>query len=173
MSVMLAEYNQILKFIKNIFMANGKSITNEDFMQMWVREIRATNPSIADLINAETKIIREEIPLKISEVCRVIEDIKPKQVLPYQQKVYCKYCEGRGVVFGVKFDEKGRWGKGADYALNCVCGNSHNLAMATMDENNQNNKTMCKDGYYLIFPSVTEKFAYLDKVELNGGYDFK
>lgn len=168
---MAAGYNEILKFIKNIFMANGKSITNEEFMQLWVREIRATEPNIADLINAETKVIREEVPLKISEVCKAIYGVKATVALPEKQKIYCKYCGGKGIVFGIKFDEQKRYNNGADYILNCVCGNSRNLQLATMDENDQNNKTLCKDGYFLIFPTVTEKFAYLDKVEANGGRD--
>jgi hypothetical protein len=170
---MSAGYNEILKFIGNIFNANGKRLENEQFLQMWVREIQSTQADIADLYNAEIYIIRNDIPLKVNEIRKAIEFTKPQKQLPYTPKVKCPYCDGRGVVFGVKFDEKGRWGKGADYALNCVCGNSHHLAMATMDENDQNNKTMCKDGYFLIFPSVTEKFSYLDKVNANGGYDFK
>lgn len=169
---MAAGYNEILKFINNIFAANNRRLDNEQFLQMWVREIQSTQADIADLYNAEIYIIRNDIPLKVNEVRKTIEFIKPKTQLPYTPKIKCPYCNGRGIVFGTKFDERGRYTKSADYALNCICANSHNLAMVTMDENNQNNKTMCKDGgYYLIFSSITEKFEYLDKIERNGGKD--
>lgn len=168
---MPAGYNEILKFIGNIHNANGKRLENEQFLKMWVREIQSTGADVADLYNAEIYIIRNDIPLKVNEIRKAIEYIKPKARLPYTPKVACPYCNGRGVVFGTKFDEQDRFTKSADYALNCICENSHNLAMATMSQNDEYNKTYCKDGYYLIFPSVTEKFEYLDKVERNGGKD--
>lgn len=162
-------YENLEHSLKALFASRLKRVTKDD-ITAWVDLILAKKYGTEVVENTINEMLENgDIELTIPNFFAVAR--KYIQPLPSKITVECPYCEGRGVVFGVKFDEQGRWGKGADYALNCVCGNSHNLAMATMDENDQNNKTMCKDGYYLIFPSVTEKFAYLDKVERNGGKD--
>lgn len=163
-------YNEILKFINNIYYAKGKTF-NADFMPMWSREILATNASIAELQKAEIKIIRDNVPLVVKDVCEAIVSCKEVVALPPKQK--CDYCHGKGYVLGILFDHNKVY-TGYEFALNCVCGNACLTNVKIMKEDTSNNhKTPCKDGYYRIFPSIVEKFAYLDKVEKNNWRDIR
>lgn len=163
--------DEITQFIRNIHIAKDKYL-NEDSLPMWIREILNTKASIEDLQKAEMKIIREDIPLVINSICEIIRDCKPIIALPIS-KTKCGYCDGNGFVIGLKFDKEKRY-TGYEVALNCCCANGLNANMQVMKEDISNNhKTDCKDGYYRIFPSVVEKFAYLDKLEANNWRDIR
>ena len=138
---------------------------------MWIREISNTGANIQTLHKAEQEIIRTGTPLKILEVCEIIKNCKETLVLPPKTK--CNYCDSKGYVIGLLFDNSGTY-TGYEAALNCVCGNARTMGMLTMFENSaDNHKTYCRDGYYRIFPTIVEKFAYLDKVYANGNYDLR
>lgn len=157
--------DEITQFVKNIHIAKDKYL-NEDSLPMWIREIINTKASIEDLQKAEVRIIREDIPLVINDICEVIRSCKPIIALP-KSRTKCSYCNGKGYVIGLKFDNKGEY-TGNEFALNCICGNACLTNSAIMKEDTSNNhKTPCKDGYYRIFPSIVEKFAYLDKLKAN------
>lgn len=162
--------DEITMFIKNIHIAKDKYL-NEDSLPMWIREILNTKADIGTLQKAEMEIIREEVPLIINEVCKVINKNKPILALPPKQK--CDYCNGKGYVIGLLFDTN-RIYTGYRKALNCCCGNATMVNMLMMKEDISNNhKTQCRDGYYRIFPTIVEEFAYLDKVEKNNWRDIR
>lgn len=162
--------DEITLFIKNIHIAKDKYF-NEDSLPMWIREILNTKADIMTLQKAEVRIIRENIPLVINDICDVIRDCKPILALP--PKIKCDYCEGRGWVSALKFDNNKNY-TGYEVALNCVCGNAKATNMLVMREDASNNhKTPIRDGYYRVFPSVVEKFKYLDKLEANNWRDIK
>ena len=167
----VAGYNDIVKFLKNIYYANGKRF-DENFTTMLVREITATGAKVSDLQKAEVAIIRESVPLVVNKICDVIRENIELPKIEYT-KVSCNYCNGKGYVIGLLFDFKGFY-TGYRVALNCVCGNAHTPNMLMMKEDISNNhKTPCKDGYYRIFPSIVEEFAYIDKLEKNNWRDIR
>ena len=76
-------------------------------------------------------------------------------------------------MLGILFDHNKVY-TGYEFALNCVCSNACLTNAKIMKEDTSNNhKTPCKDGYYRIFPSIVEKFEYLDKVEKNKWRDIR
>lgn len=163
----MLSYNEIMSFVKNIYYAKDRTF-NMEFAPMWVREITNTNASVEDLIEAEKEIIREDVPLVISNICEVIVKNKKIKALPVKAvSGKCPYCNGKGYVLGVKFNRYGQWEGDSEYALNCVCENAHLENTRIMTENVHNfHKTMCRDGgYYLIFPTIVDKFKYLDSLE--------
>lgn len=163
-------YNEITKFVKNIYYANGRKF-DESYLPMWIREISNTGVDIQALHKAEQEIIRNNVPLKIFDICEIIIENKQAIALPLPQKTKCEYCNGKGYVIGLRFETNGKY-TGYTAALNCCCDNPHLPNVTTMTPNAAtNHKTVVKDGYYLVFPSVVEKFAYIDKVFANGGYD--
>lgn len=167
-------YDEIVQFLKNIYFAKDKRLEN-DRLPMWVRELNSINGINAQvLLNAEKIIIRENVGLEVLEVCDVIREQinlnKPRLVF---KKVKCPYCEGRGWVEGLKFEKNGKY-TGYVVALNCCCGQKPQTNMMTMKEDvSRNHKTDTKDGYYLVFPSIVEKFEYLDKVYANDNWDIR
>lgn len=162
---------EILKFLKNIYFAKDRKF-DDSFLPMWVREITTLGASVADLHNAEIEIIRENVPLVVSEVCDVIRENIKRPMLEYK-KIDCPYCKGRGHLEGLKFEKNGKY-TGYTALVNCCCGNKPMADVMVMKEDNSNNhRTETKDGYFLVFPSVVEKFAYLDKVYANGNYDLR
>ena len=165
-------YNEILSFINNIYYAKGKKF-DTTYSPMWTREILNTGASIAELNKAEIRIIRENIPLVLNDVCDIIRACKEVIALP-PKNTKCPYCKGYGIVEGIKFDRSGKYISSAGYALNCVCGNGRAIDTMMMNEDKENNhKTLCRDGYYLIFPEKYKEFEYLKQVEQNGGYDIR
>lgn len=170
---MVATTKEIKQFLGNIFYAKGKRF-DDSFLAMWAREINETKASAIDLHNAEKVIIREEVKLEVVDVCGVIKEQinlnKPKLVY---KKVNCPYCEGRGWVEGLKFETNGKY-TGHTYAISCCCGQKPIPNSVIMREDLSNNhKTEVKDGYYLVFPSIVEKFEYLDKVYANDNWDIR
>lgn len=170
---MVATTKEIKQFLGNIFYAKGKRF-DDSFLAMWAREINETKASAIDLHNAEKVIIREGVKLEVVDVCGVIKEQinlnKPKLVY---KKVKCPYCEGRGWVEGLKFEKNGKY-TGYRVALNCCCGNKPTVNMAVMKEDLSNlHKTETRDGYVLVFPSIVEEFAYLDKVYANDNWDIR
>lgn len=167
-------YNEVVSFIKNIYFAKDKRV-DEAYLPMWVREINSINGVNAQvLLNAEKTIIREDVRLNVLEVCDVIKGQinlnKPK--LEHKKKE-CPYCEGRGWVEGLKFEKNGKY-TGYTYAISCCCESKPILNSVVMKEDLSNNhKTDVKDGYYLIFPNVADKFSYLDKVYANDNWDIR
>ena len=165
--------DEITMFIKNIHIAKDKYL-NEDSLPMWIREILNTKADIETLQQAEVRIIRENIPLVVTEICDVIrEQINLNKPRLVYNKVKCLYCEGRGWVEGLKFEKNGKY-TGYRVALNCCCGNKPTPNMAVMKEDLSNlHKTEIRDGYVLIFPSIVEEFDYLDKVYANDNWDLR
>ena len=165
--------DEITMFIKNIHIAKDKYL-NEDSLPMWIREILNTKVDIATLQQAEVRIIRKNIPLVVTEICDVIrEQINLNKPRLVYNKVKCPYCEGRGWVEGLKFEKNGKY-TGYRVALNCCCGNKPTINMAIMKEDLSNlHKTEIRDGYVLVFPTIVEEFAYLDKVYANDNYDLR
>ena len=165
--------DEITMFIKNIHIAKDKYL-NEDSLPMWIREIINTKVDIATLQKAEIVIIRENIPLVVTDICDCIrEQINLNKPRLVYNKVKCPYCEGRGWVEGLKFEKNGKY-TGYRVALNCCCGNKPTINMAVMKEDLSNlHKTETRDGYVLVFPSIVEEFAYLDKVYANNDYDLR
>lgn len=171
---MAAGYETITKFIKNIYYAKGIKF-DEDYTAMWIREITNTGANAIELHDAEIEIIRENIPPRIHDVCESIREImsrkRPKITYPRTNK--CKYCEGRGWVEALKFETNGKF-TGYTYAISCCCESKPILNSVIMQENISNNhKTDVKDGYYLVFPNVADKFSYLDKVYSNDNWDIR
>ena len=165
--------DEITMFIKNIHIAKDKYL-NEDSLPMWIREILNTKADIETLQQAEVRIIRENIPLVVTDICDCIrEQINLNKPRLVYNKVKCPYCEGRGWVEGLKFEKNGKY-TGYRVALNCCCGNKPTINMAVMKEDLSNlHKTETRDGYVLVFPSIVEEFAYLDKVYANNDYDLR
>lgn len=165
-------YNEIISFVNNIYYAKGKKF-DTTFSPMWTREILNCDVSIEELHKAEVRIIRENIPLVVSDVCDIIKQCKEVVSLP-PTKTKCPYCKGYGIVEGVKFDRNGKHISSAGYALNCVCGNGHIINGLMMNEDKEHNhKTMCYDGYYLIFPEKYKEIEYMQRVKQNNGRDIK
>ena len=166
--------DEITMFIKNIHIAKDKYL-NEDSLPMWIREILNTKADIVTLQKAEIRIIRDNIPLVVTEICDVIREQKaldaPKLVY---KKVDCPYCEGRGYVTGLRFETNGKY-TGYRVALNCCCGQKPQANMLVMKEDTSNNhKTeTINGGYILVFPTIVEEYEYLDKVYANDNYDLR
>lgn len=161
----------ITNFLNNIYYAKGRNLDTA-YLPMWTREIVATGATIPELNKAELEIIRENVPLIISEICDVIRRNKTAVALP-PINTDCPYCEGRGYVHGLKFEKNGKY-TGYRVALNCCCGSHPTPNMAVMREDLSNfHKTETATGYVLIFPSIVEEFAYLDKVYANDDYDLR
>ena len=100
--------DEITMFIKNIHIAKDKYL-NEDSLPMWIREIINTKVDIATLQKAEIVIIRENIPLVVTDICDCIrEQINLNKPRLVYNKVKCPYCEGRGWVEGLKFEKNGK-----------------------------------------------------------------
>ena len=170
---MVARYETINKFIKNIYYAKGLKF-DEDFTTMWIREITATGASAVDLHDAEIEIIRENIPPRIHDVCESIREImsKTRPKITYKPKT-CPYCNGKGYVIGLRFETNGKY-TGYTAALNCCCDNPHLPNVTPMTPNAAtNHKTEVKNGYYLIFPTIVEQFNYLDRVYANDNWDIR
>lgn len=165
--------DEITLFIKNIHIAKDKYL-NEDSLPMWIREILNTKVDIESLQKAEVRIIRENIPLVVTDICDVIrEQINLNKPRLVYKKVDCPYCEGRGWVEGIKFELNGKY-TGHKYMINCCCGQKQMPNTTIMKEDlSTNHKTEVKDGYYLVFPTIVEKFAYLDKVYANDNWDIR
>ena len=169
----MVAYDETLRFLKNIYYAKGRPF-DETYSAMWIREITATGASAIDLHNAEMEIIREDIPLRVFDICEIIRqkmNLNTKQ-LGYQKKP-CKYCDGKGYVIGLKFETNGKY-TGYTAALNCCCDNKHLANVVPMKEDiNNHHRTEVKGGYYLIFPTIVEQFDYLDKVYANDNWDLR
>lgn len=163
-------FEQIEEKLERLFASRLKNVS-EASKTVWANEIIAKR--FTDEVIDET--IREMIeddnaPMTLSTFFRIA---KGKMPLINRKRVDCPYCEGRGYVLGIKFDKNGKYIEGADYGLNCVCGNAHVNGLAFMNEDlSTNHRTSTKDGgYILVFPSIVEKFAYVDKVYANNGFD--
>lgn len=165
--------DEITMFVRNIHIAKDKYL-NEDSLPMWIREIINTKADIGTLQKAEIKVIRDNIPLVVTEICDVIrEQINLNKPRLEYRKVKCPYCEGRGWVEGLKFETNGKY-TGYIYAISCCCGSKPIADSVVMKEDLSNNhKTDVKDGYYLVFPNVADKFSYLDKVYANDNWDIR
>lgn len=162
-------YEQVEEQLENLFASRLKNVS-EASKSIWAKEILAKH--FSDVVISET--IKEMInddgcALTLASFFRIA---KSKMPIVNRKKVDCPYCEGRGIVSAIKFDKEGKMFEGADFGLSCVCGNASQQDLLVMNEDlDTNHKTVVKDGYYLVFPSVVEKFAYIDKVFANGGYD--
>ena len=163
-------YNEIVSFLNNIYYAKGKKF-DTTFAPMWMREILNCDVSVEELHKAEVRIIRENIPLVVSDVCEIIRQCKEVvALLPTNAK--CPYCKGYGIVVGIKFNMSGRFVDSVGYALNCVCGNGHIIYGMIMNEDVQSyHKTLCKDGYYRIFTDIMKRNEYIKRVLQNGYKD--
>ena len=168
----MLSYETLEHSVKALFASRLKRATKDD-VSAWIDLILAKRYSAEVIEKTFDELLEDgDIELTIPNFFAVAR--KYIQPLPSKITVECPYCEGRGVVLGVKFDRDGKYTRQADYMLNCVCGNSKHLKIATMEENPiSNHKTFTKDGYFLIFNDVTEKFDYLDKVNSNGGKDIR
>ena len=101
--------DEITMFVRNIHIAKDKYL-NEDSLPMWIREIINTKADIGTLQKAEIKVIRDNIPLVVTEICDVIrEQINLNKPRLEYREVKCPYCEGRGWVEGLKFETNGKY----------------------------------------------------------------
>lgn len=162
-------YEEIRKFVKHIYYANSK-VLDEDYLAMWVREISNTGVDITDIRQAETEIIRNNIPLKIYDVCKVLKKNKESKMIPITTEK-CRYCGGRGYVYlNLYFDTNGKL-ISDNYALACVC--NTNPITTQMCINDDNNRTEGKRGYFRCFNTYMERENYIKQVKRNGGMDIK
>lgn len=162
-------YDNITKFVKNIHIAKDK-VLKEEAISLWVREIINTGADLIALNKAETEIIRNEIPLEISKVCKEIKKWADMNKIPATTGK-CKYCGGKGYVYlNLYFDSTGKF-LSDNYALACVCNN--NSPATQMCINSDNNRTETKDGYFRCFHNFMDQDNYLKKVKQNGGYDIR
>ena len=163
-----SKYPLIRKCVEKMFASRTKPMS-EKTIEIWVEEIIMRNFS-KEAIEKGTKefIENEEYNLSLPIVLKLISG---EMSYAIQHDKNCPYCEGRGWVEGLKFDKNGKY-TGYTFALNCCCGSKPSANIMTMRENtNNNHKTECRDGYYLIFKTVVEKFEYIDKIYNNNGYD--
>lgn len=167
---MVAGYDAINKFIKNIYYAKGLKL-DEDFLPMWIREISITGADITDLQQAETEIIRNNIPPKIYDVCNTITKIKRSKLIPITTNGKCKYCGGKGYVYtNLYFDKTGNF-LSDNYALACICNPKPNCSQ--MQLNDDHNKTFTDKGYFRCFANSLQQNQYLQKVAHNHWRDIK
>lgn len=163
-------YEDIEEKLEKLFASKLKNVS-ESSKSAWTNEIiakRFTDDAINETIRE--MIEDDNVPMTLATFFRIAKSKMPSM---RRQKMDCPYCEGRGYVLGIKFDKNGKYVEGADYGLNCVCGNVHVNGLAFMNEDLSNHhRTMTSDGgYILVFPSIVEKFAYLDEVYANNGFD--
>ena len=163
-------YEDIEEKLEKLFSSRLKNVS-EASKSAWAKEIiakRFTDDAINETIR---EMIEDDgVALSLSSFFRIARGKMPNV---NRKRLDCPYCEGRGYVLGIKFDKNGKYIEGADYGLNCVCGNIHVKGLAFMNEDTSNHhRTMTSDGgYILVFPSIVEKFAYLDEVYANNGLD--
>lgn len=164
-----SKYPLIRKCVEKMFASRTKPMS-EKTIEIWVEEIIMRNFS-KEAIEKGTKefIENEEYNLSLPIYLKLI---KSKMVYKkIENNVYCVYCEGRGTVgTTLAFELNGKLIEGASYLLNCYCNNNGKLLQMTPN-NKTFNKTMGKDKYFRVFPSIVEMFAYQEKVWANGDMD--
>lgn len=162
-------YEDVEEQLENLFASRLKNVS-EASKSIWAKEILAKHYSDKVIYETIKEMVNDDnLPLTLASFFRIA---KAKMPTVTRKRVDCPYCNGTGIVLALKFDGEGKYVEGADYGLSCVCANARQQGLTVMNEDTEtNHKTVVKDGYYLVFPSIVEKFSYIDKVYANDGYD--
>lgn len=159
---------EIIRFVKNIHIAKDRKL-QEDSLPLWVREINNTKTDSVALNKAELEIIRNNVPLKIYDVCEVIKSCSKLPELPPLTK--CEYCGGKRYMYSNLYFNKEGVFLSDNYAIACICNPKPNTTQ--MQLNDDNNKTETVNGYFRCFGNPLEQHKYLQKVLKNKGRDIK
>ena len=164
-------YEEVEEKLEKLFASRLKTVS-EASKTVWTNEIiakRFTDDVIDDTIR--DMIENDSEQLTLSNFFKLAKSKMPRS----ERKIDCPYCSGTGIVPAIKFSKNGKLHMSADYGLACVCGNATMRDSIRMNEDvdSRHHKTIVEDGYYLVFPSATEKIEYLNKVYRNNFTDIR
>ena len=162
-------YEEIEDMLNQIFASRLKNVSPKH-LSVWVNEIAKKNYTKEALDKCSEEYLDDEsLELNLPTVLKTLN--KYNVVKATKGLFSCKYCEGKGYVYNnLKFANNGDF-VSQNYALVCYCNRNDNSMLRFELNEETNNKTICKDGYYLVFKDVVELWKYLDKVYENNGKD--
>lgn len=164
-------YEELEEVIHNIFAAQGRTVS-EKIVSVWVKEIFAKGFYDEAIKKAQTELMAEEeeritLPKLMAVITKYHIELKNATV----KKIDCKYCKGLDYVYtNIFFENTGKF-RSLNYAIKCFHNeNSDNCAKMVLNEETHN-KTMCQNGYMLVFKDMQERDEYMKMVDRNDGYD--
>lgn len=163
---------EIEENLNRIFASRLKTVSKNN-LQIWVNEIAKQDLYDESITIGTNQIINDDnIALTLPAVLSIFREhnSKIRSKLP-KPEINCKYCKGLNWVYTtILFKNDGRL-VNMNYALRCYHNEkqSNNAKMILNEETN--NKTPYKDGYFLIFEDVWKRNEYFEKVIANGRYD--
>ena len=162
-------YEEIEEMLNQVFASRLKNVSPKH-LAVWVNEIARKNYTKNALEKCSEEYLDDEsLELNLPTMLKTLN--KYNVVKATKGLFSCKYCEGRGYVYNnLKFANNGDF-LSHNYALVCYCNNNNTDMLKFQLNEETNNKTLCKDGYFLVFKDVVEYWNYLDKVYANNGKD--
>lgn len=164
-------YEELEEVINNIFAAQGRTVS-EKIVNVWVKEIFSKDFYDEAIKKAEQELMaNEEEKLTLPKVMNVIYKYNNELKNSKYKKIDCKYCKGLNYVYTNIFFEKTGKFSSLNYAIKCFHNeNFDNCAKMVLNEGNHN-KTICQNGYMLVFKDMEERNEYMKRVYKNKGYD--
>lgn len=166
---MSIRYEEIENMLNQLFASRLKNVAPKH-LAVWVNEIASKNYTKEALDKCSEEYLNDEtLELNLPTVLKTLN--KYNTTKAETGFFSCKYCGGKGLVYNnLKFANNGDF-LSSNYALACYCNKTNtDMLKFNLDEEN-NNKTFYKDGYYLVFKDVFSYWGYLDKVCANNKKD--
>lgn len=164
-------YEELEEVINNIFAAQGRSVSAK-ILSVWVKEIMSKPFYDEAIKKAEEELMAdEEERLTLPKLMAVISKYNAELRGASKKRIDCDYCKGLNYVYTNIFFEKTGKFRSLNYAIKCFH-NDNNDDCAKMVLNEEtHNKTMCQNGYMLVFKDMQERDEYMKMVDRNDGYD--
>ena len=164
-------YEELEEVLNNIFAAQGRSVS-EKILSVWVKEIMSKSFYDEAIKKAEEELMSEEEErLTLPKVLAVMYKYNSELRGANAKRIECKYCKGLNYVYTNIFFEKSGKFRSLNYAIKCFHNdNKDNCAKMVLNEDNHN-KTICQNGYMLVFKDTQERDEYMKMVDRNDGYD--
>lgn len=162
-------YEEVETMLEQIFASRLKNVSPKH-LAVWINEIVKKGYQKESLEKTQEEYLEDEsLELNLPTMLKTLNKYNPIKAVKGLNS--CKYCGGRGFVYNnLKFANNGDF-VSYNYALVCYCNkNETDVLKFTLNEET-NNKTICKDGYYLVFKDCVDYWAYLDKVYANDSKD--
>lgn len=164
--------DEIEENLNRIFASRLKTVSKQN-LQIWVNEIAKYGFYDEAITIGTNQIVNDEsVALTLPAVMGIFkeENRKIKSKLPKPEK-NCKYCKGLNWVYTTMlFKNDGRF-VNINYALRCYHNHRETNDTQMILNEETNNKTPYKNGYFLIFEDVWKRNEYFEKVMANGKYD--